>query len=262
MRHSTGYIFLFAGAICIICAIVVCSSEVSLSELHKNNARLDKQKNILYAAGLARSSENLSSEDVQLRFGRVKAIAIHVEDGELAPEIDPDFYDARKAAVDPKAGRSAPPNASAIKRMARHAIIYHILEDSGEVGMIVLPIEGYGLWGTLYGFLALDADAKTVRGLTYYQHKETPGLGGEVDNPDWKALWPDRVAFDESGEVAIEVIKGQAGLPVGDPHRIDGLSGATITSRGVTNMLHFWLGEDGFGPYLKNFTQVNNDSIK
>jgi len=253
MRHSTGYIFLFAGAICIICAIVVCLSEVSLSALHENNARFDKQKNVLYAAGLARPGENLSSEDVRLRFERVRAIAIHVEDGEPAPGIDPDLYDARKAAVDPKAGRSAPPNASAIKRMARHAVIYHILENSGEVGMIVLPIEGYGLWGTLYGFLALDADAKTVLGLTYYQHKETPGLGGEVDNPDWKALWPGRVAFDGGGEVAIEVIKGHAGPPVNDPHRVDGLSGATITSRGVTNMLHFWLGENGFGPYLKKF---------
>lgn len=149
----------------------------------------------------------------------------------------------------------APPNPSVIKRLPKHAIVYHVLDGQGQVEMIVLPIEGYGLWGTLYGFLALDADTKTVRGLTYYQHKETPGLGREVDNPRWKGLWPGRIAFDENGEVAIQVIKGQAGPPTADPHHVDGLGGATITSRGVTNMLRFWLGENGFAAHLKNFRQ-------
>ncbi len=128
--------------------------------------------------------------------------------------------------------------------------------------MLVLPVEGYGLWSTLYGFLALDADTKTIRGLTYYQHLETPGLGGEVDNPSWKALWPGRVAFDETGAPVISVIKGRAGSPQDDPYRVDGLSGATITSRGVTNMLQFWLGEAGFGPYLERFRESQASVMK
>ena len=253
MPHSTGYTFLFAGVVCVVCAVLVSSSAVSLSTLQQTNAHLDRQKNVLYAVGLADPSETLSADDVGLRFQNIRAVAIHLEDGEPAPEIDPGLFDVRKAAVDPETGRPAPPNASAVKRIARHAVVYHVLDDEGKVGMIVLPIEGYGLWGTLYGFLALDADTKTVRGITYYEHKETPGLGGEVDNPAWKALWPGRTAFDENGELAIEVIKGRAGPPDDDPHRVDGLSGATITSRGVTNMLRFWLGDDGFGPYLKKF---------
>ena len=114
--------------------------------------------------------------------------------------------------------------------------------------MIVLPIKGYGLWSTLYGFLALDKDAVTVRGITYYQHGETPGLGGEVDNPTWKAKWPGRKAYDESWAPALRVIKGQAGPPSSSPHQVDGLSGATITSRGVNDMINFWLGESGFAP--------------
>ena len=101
----------------------------------------------------------------------------------------------------------------------------------------------------------LDADTKTIRGLTYYQHTETPGLGGEVDNPRWKALWPGRVAFDENWKPDIKVIKGRVGPPSEAPHQVDGLSGATITSRGVTNMLDFWLGENGFGKYLENFRE-------
>ena len=253
MQHNTTYTFLFAGAVCVVCAIMVSSSAVSLSELQQANATLDRQKNVLLAAGLASEDEKLGAEEIQERFGNVQALAIDLETGELAPDIDPSSFDQRKAAADPETSRVAPRNASIIKRLPHHAVIYHVLGDSGDVKLIILPIEGYGLWSTLYGFLALDADTKTIRGITYYQHLETPGLGGEVDNPEWKSLWPGRLAFDDSGKPAITVIKGAAGSPEEDPHRVDGLSGATITSRGVTNMLRFWLGENGFAPYLEKF---------
>jgi len=253
MRHDTTYTFLFAGAVCVVCAILVSSSAVSLSELQQINATLDKQKNVLLAAGLASASEKLSAEEIQQRFGNIKALAIDLETGEVAAGIDPSSFNQRKAAANPETSRVAPPNLSVIKRLPDHAVIYHVLDESGDVTMMVLPIEGYGLWSTLYGFLALDADTKTIRGITYYEHRETPGLGGEVDNPNWKSLWPGRVAFDDSGKPAITVMKGQAGSPEQDPHRVDGLSGATITSRGVTNMLQFWLGENGFAAYLEKF---------
>jgi Na+-transporting NADH:ubiquinone oxidoreductase subunit C len=152
-------------------------------------------------------------------------------------------------------GLEAPPNSSSIKRISKSAVVYEVRDDRDNIEMVVIPIKGYGLWSTLYGFLALDRDGTTVRGLTYYQHGETPGLGGEVDNPRWKALWPGRKAYNDSWEPELTVIKGQAGPPSSDPYRVDGLSGATITSRGVSNMLQFWLSEDGFGPYLKNFRE-------
>ena len=124
----------------------------------------------------------------------------------------------------------------------------------GTVDAVVIPVEGYGLWGTLYGYLALEHDGNTIRGITYYDHKETPGLGGEVDNPKWKALWPGRKAY-ENGEPAIKVIKGLAGSVEEAPHHIDGMSGATITSNGITHMMDFWLGENGYGPFLKKFRE-------
>ena len=96
----------------------------------------------------------------------------------------------------------------------------------------------------------MGKDLQTIEGLVFYQHGETPGLGGEIDNPKWRALWKDRKAFDSAGEIEISVIKGQAGTPERDPHHVDGLSGATITARGVTHLLHFWLGQHGFQPYL------------
>ena len=253
MQHSVGYTILFAGAVCVVCAILVSTSAVSLADLQDANALLDKRKNVLLAAGLIEAGQKVTAEDVEKLFENIEAVAVDLETGEVAPDVDVVAYDQQKAKMDPATSREAPPNAAVIKRVPNHAIVYHVLDAQGQVEMLVLPIEGYGLWSTLYGFLALDADTKTIRGITYYDHGETPGLGGEVDNNRWKSLWPGRIAFDENGDVVIEVIKGQAGPPSSDPHRVDGLAGATITSRGVTHMLRFWLGENGFEAYLESF---------
>ena len=128
-------------------------------------------------------------------------------------------------------------------------VVYTIF-DRGELDMIVIPVEGKGLWSTLYGFLAIDSDTTTIRGISFYKHGETPGLGGEVDNPAWKARWVGRKAFDDRFEPVIKVIKGKAGTPEEDPHKVDGLSGATMTSNGVTELVRKGLGEKGYGDYL------------
>ena len=250
MRHNTLYTLLFATAICVVCGIVVSSAAVSLKEKQTLNAALDKQKKVLEAAGLIEPGEAVTAERVDELFQNIEAVGVDLRSGEETPEIDP-TYDQLKAQADPATSFEAPDNRSAIKRLPNIAQVFKVKESDGSVDMYVLPIEGLGLWGTLYGFLALDSDLTTVRGITYYQHKETPGLGGEVDNPRWKAAWPGRRAFDDQGEVAISVIKGQAGPAEDAPYSVDGLSGATITSNGVTFMLDFWLGPDGFGPYLE-----------
>lgn len=255
VQRSITYTLLFAGTVCVVCAIMVSSSAVSLYDLQQENARLDKMKNVLMAAGLIEETTQLSAEEIEESFHVIKAVAVDLETGLLAPNVDVASYDQRKATADPASSRIAPSNLSLIKRLPNYAVLYHVLNGRGEVEMLVLPVEGYGLWSTLYGFLALDADTRTIRGLTYYQHSETPGLGGEVDNPGWKALWPGRMAFDDGGSPVITVIKGRAGPPREDPYQVDGLSGATITSRGVTYMLQFWLGDTGFGPYLKRFRE-------
>ena len=168
--------------------------------------------------------------------------------------LSADVYDQRKARSDVVLGADAPKNRAGVKRIAKCAVVYHLLEK-GKLKILVLPIEGKGLWSTLYGYIALDADLNTVRGITFYEHGETPGLGGEVDNPSWKALWPGRTIHGEDGEIAIRVVKGRAGSVEDAPHEVDGLSGATLTSNGVTYTLQFWLGEEGFGPFLRQNTR-------
>ena len=136
-------------------------------------------------------------------------------------------------------------------------------DDNGELSKIILPIHGYGLWSTLYGFLALEPDVNTIAGLGFYEHAETPGLGGEVDNPKWKGIWPGKKLFDEDGELAISVIKGTVDSgAAGAQHKVDGLAGATLTTNGLHNLVRFWMGENGFGPYLSAMkAQVNADEL-
>ena len=254
-HHSVKYTLLFSAAVCGVCAIFVSTSAVTLEERQTTNELLEKQKNVLEAAGLKAADEKLPAAEIEERFATIEAVVINLESGEELADVEPAGFDQQKAKRDPDTSRVAPDNPSRIQRLPHQALVYKKRGGGGELDMVILPIEGYGLWGTLFGFLALDADLETVRGITYYQHKETAGLGGEVDNSSWKALWPGRKAFGPNGEIEIEVIKGRAGKPAEDPHRVDGLSGATITGRGVTNMIHFWLGESGFGPYLDTIRQ-------
>ncbi len=257
MHNKVSYIVTFAAAVCVVCALLVSSAAVSLKARQTENETLDKQENVLFAAGLASPDEALARDQVTARFEKVKPVVVELQSGEEVadPPFDVATYDPEKAAEDAELGRPAPSNMSSVQRLPKYTVVYHVLDDAGNPTMVVIPIKGYGLWSTLYGFLALDADTTTVRGITYYQHGETPGLGGEVDNLRWKALWIGRKAYDENWEPALKVIKGQAGPPTSDPYQVDGLSGATITSRGVTNMLNFWLGSDGFGPYLEHFRE-------
>jgi Na+-transporting NADH:ubiquinone oxidoreductase subunit C len=254
MQRSAAYSILFAAAVCLVCAVFVSSSAVSLKTRQDENAFLDKQRNVLIAAGLATEDEELTTEQIQERFAPVELVVVDLQTGEEVTDVDPLTYDQRASTSDPNTSIAAPKNAAGIERIPDRALVYR-LEDNDELELLILPIEGKGLWSTLYGFIALDADLETIRGITFYEHKETPGLGGEVDNPRWKALWPGRRAFGEDGEPRIEVIRGQAGPPAEDPHRVDGLSGATMTSRGVGRLVRFWLGDEGFAPYLNSLRE-------
>ena len=253
MRHSATYTILFSGAICIVCAVLVSTSAVSLKENQLINAALDKQRNVLYAAGLANPEESLDKAEVEKRFQDIRPVVIEIPSGELTDLSAADF-DQLRAVRDPETSHPAPENRSSIQRVPNHALVYEVWQDSKAV-MCVVPIEGYGLWSTLYGFLAISRDGNTIQGLTYYKHGETPGLGGEVDNPRWKSLWKGRKVYDEKGNPVIRVVKGTAGPPEENPFKVDGLSGATITSSGVTSMLEFWLGEEGFQQYLQRFQE-------
>jgi len=235
---------------------------VSLRPKQEANKVREKKRNILMAAGLMAAGGSLGEgESVEELFRKIRPKVVHLATGKYVESIDPQTYDQRRAAKDPGQNISVPSekDLAVIKRRAKHASVY-LVEEDGEVKKIVLPVHGLGLWSTLYGFISLDAkDLSTIKGLVFYEHGETPGLGGEVDNPSWKALWDGKQAFDESGRLRIEVIKGQVNPSRPEAkYQVDGLSGATLTARGVSNMLKYWLGADGFGAYL---TQLKEQGV-
>jgi Na+-transporting NADH:ubiquinone oxidoreductase subunit C len=250
---SPRYTIAFAAVVSVACAALVAIAAVSLRSRQEANAQVYRQKNVLLAAGLAKPDERLADAAVMQRFDeRVTVRAIDLASGELLPEdqLDARSYDPRKARADPQQSRAAPPNAAGIARLPNYQTVYLVKGAAGETEQVVLPIEGMGMWGTVAGFLALGTDGNTVRGITFYEQKETPGLGGEISNPRWQALWIGRKAYDAAWEPRLTVIKGRAGPPEQDPHKVDGLSGATITSNGVANVVRFWLSRDGYGPWL------------
>jgi Na+-transporting NADH:ubiquinone oxidoreductase subunit C len=243
----------FTALLCLVFSLIVSAVSVSLRERQEENRRLDRIKNVLVVAGVMEPGERLSRDEIQRRFAeRIEPRIVELETGRYVDVADPLSFDPRKAARDPERSEPAPPNSAKVRRVPERSLVFLIL-DGDDVQGVILPVEGYGLWSTLYGYLALESDARTIRGLTFYEHGETAGLGGEVDNPRWKSLWEGRLAFDESWRPAVEVVKGHAGPPAEDPYAVDGLSGATLTSNGVTHLLHFWLGENGFGPYLARY---------
>jgi Na+-transporting NADH:ubiquinone oxidoreductase subunit C len=240
----------FTLLLCIVFSLAVSAVSVALRDRQQENRRLDRIRNVLLVAGLLESGERPSREELARRFeANLEPRLVDLHSGQYVEGADAMAFDPRRAAADPARSRPAPQNRAKVRRIPDEALVY-LLAREGELEGIVLPVEGYGLWSTMYGYLALDADARTIRGLTFYEHGETAGLGGEVDNPRWKALWRGRLAFDAQGELRIGVVKGRAGSPAEDPYRVDGLSGATLTSNGVTYLLRFWLGEHAFGPYL------------
>lgn len=233
-------------AVCLVCSIIVSGAAVGLRDLQETNAAIDKQSNIVEAAGLS----ELAAGDIAGTFDKyIEEKFVNLETGEYVEKPSKD-YDMYKAAKMPEYTVKVEGSNVGFQQRASIASVYIVKNDTGEITRLILPVHGSGLWDLMYGFLAIDADGNTVRELVYYQQKETPGLGGEVQNPNWKAKWDGKKLYN-NGEVAIQVKKGDN---ANNQYAVDALSGATLTSNGVQNTLTYWVGKNGYGPYLKNQT--------
>ncbi len=247
-NDSVSKTFLVAALLCIVCSVIVSSSAISLRADQERNKLLDKKQNILSAAGLFEEGgdiEKIFSDNIEARL-------VNLATGEYDTSIVASDYDQRKAAKDPSSSKVIEGDVAGIGRRANLAPVY-LVKNGGNVERFILPVHGKGLWSTLYGFLAVDVDFNTIKALSFYEHAETPGLGGEVDNPKWKALWDGKKIYGEDGRPRINVIKGKVDTSKADAvYKVDGLSGATITARGVGNMLQYWLSDDAYGKFIEN----------
>jgi len=249
-KETFGGTLVFVFIICLVCAALVSISAVGLKPLQQANKLLDKQTKILEASGLL---EKAGSDIVGTYSKFVEAKMIDLDTGAII-DGDTDMFDERADARDASKSIKPKNDMAGINRRANHAVIYLVKNNAGQLDTIVLPIVGSGLWDLMYGFVGLAPDLNTVRSVVYSDLKETPGLGAEVLNPTWKALWPGKKIYNEQGEPAIKLVKG--GAKKDDVHGVDALSGATLTSTGVTKTLQFWLGAEGYGPFVTNFRSI------
>jgi len=258
-----------AVSLCLVCAVLVSFAAVALKPLQINNKEQDMKKNILEVAGLLEAGSNIDRAFDE----KIEAKIVDLATGDYVDSINAAEYDQRKAAKDPAQNVAIPKDKDIahIRVKAKYAKVF-LVKEGGAIKSIILPINGYGLWSTMYGFLSLDSDGQTVQSINFYDQAETPGLGGEVVNPNWRALWKGKKVYAETdqpslekglieeadvGEVALSLIKG--GVDSSKPaaqYQVDGLAGASLTSTGVTNLIHYWMGKEGFAAYLAKVRTV------
>jgi Na+-transporting NADH:ubiquinone oxidoreductase subunit C len=247
----------------LVCSVLVSFGAVALKPLQVYNKNLDMKKNILDVAGLLEEGMSIDAAFAE----KIEAKLVDLESGDYVDNINADDYDQRKATKDPKLSVPIPKDKDIahIRAKAKVAKVF-LVKEGGQIKSIILPVSGYGLWSTLYGFLSLEPDGQTVQSINFYDQAETPGLGGEVVNPKWRALWKGKKVYAESdqpsldkgsieeadiGEPALALIKGSVDSEkMGAQYQVDGLAGATLTSNGVTNLVRYWMSKEGFARYL------------
>lgn len=240
---TVGFVF----AVCVVCALLVSFSAVQLKPLQKANKLLDQQTKILEASGLL---EQAGDNIVKTYNDFVVARMIDLDSGEFI-EGDVINFDERRNSRDIALSVKPEKDIAGINRRSNTAVVYLVKNEAGAINTVVLPIVGSGLWNLMFGYVGLEADLNTVKSVIYSDHSETPGLGAEVLNPKWKALWPGKKIYNNAGEVKARLVKG--GAKANDIHGVDGLSGATLTSNGVTNTLQFWFGKEGYAPFIAKY---------
>ncbi len=240
-------ILIVSVSLCLVCSVIVSAASVALRPLQEANRVLDKKRNILLAADLY-----AEDTDIDALFAKVEPRLVNLSSGEFVRGTEDLTFEALTEMNEAATPVAIPPESDVakIKERAEEITVFLVRDEDG-IRTIILPVYGRGLYSTLYGFIALNRDGNTIQGVRFYDHRETPGLGGEITNPTWLAKWQGKHIYDEKKNLRLAVIKG----PV-DPnnpaaiHQIDGLSGATMTSRGVSDLMTYWLGEQGFERFL------------
>ncbi|MGB0697519.1 MAG: Na(+)-translocating NADH-quinone reductase subunit C [Rhodospirillaceae bacterium] len=237
-----------AVSVCLVASMVVSAAAVALRPLQAINALKDKQINILQVAGIYEPGV-----DVLDAFQAFEPQILELETGQFTDQFDPAEFDDRAAADDPATSVALTEDPAGIIRQGKFVTVYLLRDDAGAIDKVILPIHGYGLWSTLYGFIALEENGNDIFGLQFYEHAETPGLGAEVDNPRWKSQWSGKRLADDNGVLQISVTK--TAPAAGADYHVDALAGATLTTVGVHNLVNFWMGETGYAPFLKNLRE-------
>jgi Na+-transporting NADH:ubiquinone oxidoreductase subunit C len=240
-RDSISNTLIVAIGLSLVCSIIVSSAAIVLKPVQVKNEERFRQEIILDVAGLMEPGT-----DINTLFESIETRTVDLETGNYADDGDLELSVSIPDELD----------SAGIGQRPRYVPVY-LVRDGDEIEQIILPVYGKGLWSTMLGYLSMAPDGNTVKGLRFYSHAETPGLGDQVDKESWRALWVGKQVYDSGDEPQIRVVRGP--VPAGAPnaqHLIDGMSGATLTGNGVSGLVRYWTGPHGFGPYLKNFREA------
>jgi Na+-transporting NADH:ubiquinone oxidoreductase subunit C len=247
-KDSIANVLIVTISLCLVCSVMVSTAAVVLKPIQERNKLLDRKKNILNAAALYDPAR-----DIDEQFQQVEILVVELSTGQLVDHVSVQDYNLDNVLKDPSMSKAIAEeeDIAKIRRQEKYALFY-LVKDQDQIKYIILPIRGAGLYSTLYGFLALKADGKTVQGLSFYDQGETPGLGGEIVNPKWRAKWRDKRIYDDVGATRIELVKGPVDHNQAQAvYQVDAIAGATLTSRGVGNLMRFWFGEQGYKALLE-----------
>ncbi len=249
-NQTAKYTITVTLIMCLVASVLVAGSAVMLRPHQEANKALDFQKNVLKVAGMYQEGVSVDEQ-----FAKIQVKIVDLQTGKFTDAIsDIEKFDQIASAKKPGMYDQLKPEDDIAKLITRekYAKVFLVNDDAG-LSRVILPLRGKGLWSTMSGFIALDKDLNTVLGFGFYSHAETPGLGGEVDNPKWKSIWLGKKIYSDAGDVKVSVIKGHVdeATPEGE-FKVDGLAGATLTSTGVNNLVKYWMGDNGFKPFLTN----------
>lgn len=239
---------LVALAVALVCATVVSTTAVGLRPRQRANRAAERRAQLRDIVARLPGVEALFA---RTGASEVEAQVVDLSTGAPAPSLDPATFDPRAAAKDPAEGVPIPADldVAGLERRARHAVVY-LVKDGRRVEVVVLPVEGSGYGGPIRGFVALRGDGNTILALSFFEHLETAGVGARVDDPAWRARWQGKRVRDAEGRLRVGVATERLD-PADAPYQVDGISGATITSEAVGNLLRYWLGDHGYGPFLR-----------
>ena len=236
MQQSNAYIITFSVILTVVLGLLLSGTSQVLGPLQREAEALDKKKQILGAVISGEEISAMSPQEVNDYYtNRISSIVVDINGKEVSEQggvaVTAETVDIAKNYKKPADQRLYP------------VFIYHAEGNADQVESYIFPLYGAGLWDAIWGFIALDTDMNTVGGITLAHAGETPGLGARITEPGVQARYVGKTIFDESGDlVAVEMQKGEGKDYSSQPHQIDGMSGATITGKGVNSMLKDYLG--------------------
>lgn len=235
MRQSNSYIVIYAAVLTIVCGGLLALAAEGLKEKQQYNIDQEQKKNILSTVITLDEGADINA----VYSKKVKAFVV-------------DFEGNVKDGVEPKDVNLAVEYKKAPADRLLPVYEFKSESDPNKTEYVVLPVFGYGLWNNIWGFVALKADLNTIQGVKFQHAGETPGLGARIESDqDVQDRYKGKTIFDESKLVSVSMMKGEGFEYADKPHQVDGMSGATLTGKGVNNML-----KDYFASY-ENYMKKN-----